>query len=290
MSLKFRKLLISIACVAIALCGSTSFASSEEFIDAGLSIPRALQARGYTQFGSLNLETFVSQMNSVRIEFSKDKSIAKKNQNGRISARWETTARGSSIRVYTPSWQRFTDQRPILALHEYLGVFGFYDDNYWLSTQMWTLSLNATDSLTAGERARIERSIEAHASRREQHASNGGGGVIGVGGGGEGATIWLRQNSIRERLNELNSGEGERSEAVSNIYRELESTSEAGYAGYESPAAIRAARIKAATYKPYCLVSLNRLCKTKSKSGQSEPCTCPGIDYVGTVVFTATPW
>lgn len=262
-------------------------ASADEFLAAGVEIPQALQAKGYSTFGKMNLATLVSQMHGIRVKFSNELVAAKRNQNGRISARWEVSRSGRIIHVYAPSWNRFTDQRSLLALHEYLGILGYADNNYWLSTQMWTLSLQEAQALSGGERTAIERSIEY----RTQVASNSsGGGVVGVGGGGEGGTIWVRQKRIRENLDRLNRGEGARDENVGSIYHELEGTVEAGYGGFESKAAKRAAAEWVRRNKPYCMVRAG-LCKSrKPKFIGDNNCTCPGSAEPGTIIYTDKPW
>jgi hypothetical protein len=275
-----------LAAAAICLPNARALASSGEFLAAGLEIPQNLQARGYSNFGPMDLATLVSQMQGVQVQFSSKLTAAKRNQNGRISARWEVTSSGRIIHVFSPLWNRFTEQRSMLALHEYLGILGYYDDNYWLSTQLWTLSLPDSQALSYNERARIEKSISIRAQPMQQVA---GGGVVGVGGGGEGATIWVRQRRIKESLEQINRGTGDRDQAIGTVNHELEGTVEAGYGGFESPAVVKRAKEMMSRKNSYCMVS-GGLCRKFSKDRQSSNCTCSRLSASGTIVYTEAPW
>ena len=269
----------------LALTTVAQAATADAFLAAGMEVPSRLQAQGYTRFGDLDLATFTAQMQQVRVIFSADLTVAKRNQNGRISARWETTKQGKTIRVYTPSWNRWVEQQTLLALHEYLGILGFADDNYWLSTQLWTLSMPESRSLSAQERSTIERSIEVRT--RIRYA--GGGGVVGVGGGGEGGTLWVRQRRIRKNMSEIEQGTGNRDEAIGGIYQELEGNAEVSYNGFESPEMKRKIKKYMDQQKPYCMVSAG-LCKLKPKKRIHNECTCDGSSEPGTIIYTAKPW
>jgi hypothetical protein len=98
-------------------------------------------------------------------------------------------------------WKKFPEQQSILALHEYLGAAGFYDDNYWISTSMWFLSLPDAQKVLSDEmKSGIESWITRNASAKIPHGTRLAGGVVGVGGGGESASLWARMEALKRAL------------------------------------------------------------------------------------------
>lgn len=285
----FRATHVIILGLAIYFTLWSARAQSNEFLTSASQIIQSLQAKGYSNFSHLHLDTFLQQMSSVEIQFSNQLTAAKRNQNGRISARWEVYGSKKLIRVYTPSWNRFSEQRPMLALHEYLGVLGYDDDNYWLSTQLWTLSLQESSALSADERAAIEQSIASRVRPLRMQLAASGGGVVGVGGGGEGGTVWLRQRQIKQGLSGLNDASVERSRSANEVFNGLEGTSEAGYGNFWSKETKARIRKMQARRKSYCMINAG-LCKVRIQSRGSDSCRCSGYDEEGMIVSTENPW
>jgi hypothetical protein len=264
-------------------------AASRDFQSAGAEIPLALQAKGYTRLGAIDLADFLDRMRSVEVRFSTQLSAAKRNQDGRISARWENRGNKNVIEVYAPSWNRFVEQRSMLALHEYLGVLGYEDENYWLSTQMWTLSIRESEALDNQERAAIERSIETSSQQRRLQMAANGGGVVGVGGGGEGGTVWLRQRQIKRGLEKAADPRGERTSAIGEVFDGLEGTSEVSYGNFWSPETKRQIKAMQARRKDYCMISAG-LCKVRNRKRGDSSCICAGYGEDGTIISTEKPW
>lgn len=175
--------------LAISLLLSHSFASADEqFRALGAKIPRQLSQAGYSKFGALNLNQFVADMASVDIRTSNEDQLGQRNKDGRKSARWEITAEGRRI-TYDPQWIRASGSiASVLALHEYLGVLGYQDKRYVASLGLWFLTrLEAHQVLNSAEISKIVSIISRNLSSRMA-----GGGVVGVGGGGQSMTLMYR--------------------------------------------------------------------------------------------------
>ena len=250
---------------------------SSEFREAGRQIPTALQARGYQQFGSLDLSTLLNKIDSTEVSSTSVNSVGTRNSDGRITARWENHGRASSIVVSIKAWQRWPGDHGILALHEYLGVSGFDDHNYWLSTKLWFLSLSETHAVVSGaDTSTIEQNLI-------QKISVGGGGVIGVGGGGEISTLHFRSERLVENLQKMRNARDSRE---FEMYRQqipslLESRLSVSFGKYISQPKVK--RSVSAAKPPLCMTDEQMCPKFKEVDAS---CTCAGRPGVyGAVIW-----
>lgn len=200
---------------------------ANEFFRQGSKIPNALIQMGYTQFGDLDLQSALQKIPSFVVKYS-DK-VGKLNGNGRLSAHWQLDENGSYTIFVNPAWwQKFYDQKPVLAWHDCLGPLGFIDDQYWMSVSMWFLSLpeaNIAFEKDPHLKSRVIAWIGKNANYRLPKGTKVAGGVIGVGGGGEGGTLFVKMNGILRSLRELSKPQSpeEQSESLGTIYHYLTS-------------------------------------------------------------------
>lgn len=179
-----------------------------DFFDRGSQVPRALQELGYSRFGGLDLATALAQMATFKVFYSKD--VDKLNGNGRLSAHWQNQDGVMTIAVNPIWWKKFEGQQTVLAWHEYLGTLGFIDDQYWISVSMWFLSLPKAQAVLS-ETAKsqivqwITKNVNAHLPKGTKLA----GGVIGVGGGGEGGTLYVKMHALLRCLDELSQSQSQ---------------------------------------------------------------------------------
>ncbi|RZA05034.1 MAG: hypothetical protein EOP11_13760, partial [Proteobacteria bacterium] len=168
-------------------------AELDGFRDAGREIPTALIQAGHSQFGALDLSSFLEEISRTPLRWASAKEIGTRNKSGRISARWEIKGGVSSILVNRETWRRFPEEQAIFALHEYLGITGYNDNNYWLSTTMWFLSLKEA-------RQALDEKVLAGRVSHYARMRMASGTVVGVGGGGNILTLHLRAKRLRENL------------------------------------------------------------------------------------------
>ncbi|MGZ3695787.1 MAG: hypothetical protein ACXWQO_16930 [Bdellovibrionota bacterium] len=190
------------------------------FLQKGTEIPAALESLSHRQFGErLRLDALQKAAKAVKIVMDSD--VGKRNSQGRMSARWEMVNGVGTISVNAAWWEKFSEQQSILALHEYLGAYGLVDDEYFISTSMWFLSLSDTQKLlTKTKKETIEAWIKANADLTLLRGTRLAGGVVGVGGGGEGASLFVRMNGLERALRALkdtHSSEEQRQEAFHDI-------------------------------------------------------------------------
>ena len=276
-----RALLRSLAILfaAIATCasaGATKPASPQlkrEFVQAGLQIPKALRELGYTRFGDLDLTEFMAKIPRVQVFEDDGHGVGDRNDDGRVSARWEIHADRLTVTINPAMWARRMRQRPSLALHEYLCVLGFNDRNYWLSTELWFLSLKEThEKLTARERSAVEKRV-ADLTR----IKIAGGGSVGVGGGGESTTLLVRMDRIERKLAELGAGSfgKEREDAVGSIFDQLESNVTVSYT---TPKRQKRLEEQAKKKVPTACLTSRGTCALPPRpmATGSNTCSCPG--------------
>jgi len=190
---------------------------ADEFFARGSQIPQTLKDMGYEQFGDLKLSSALERMPSIAIVYS-DK-VRKLNNNLRLSAHWQIDENGvATIFVNQNWWNKFYDQKLVLALHEYLGPLGFIDDQYWMSVSMWFLSLPQAQ-IAFSKDPKLKPAVVAwigrNANWRLPKGTKVAGGAIGVGGGGEGGTLFIKMNGILRSLQELSQPQAPADEAVS---------------------------------------------------------------------------
>lgn len=154
--------------------------ASMEFIRAVNEIPQALIENGYGKIGRLDLKKIVANLN--KIELREEAWVETEQPQGqkRIFARWERTEQGPRVILNTSTWSSAHPKfRGSLAIHEVLGAGGFNDEDYNLSTSLWLLKENSQQKVL--KRSEVNYILE----RIAEESKSGGGGVIGVGGGGD---------------------------------------------------------------------------------------------------------
>ncbi len=170
-----------------------------EFRNAASQIPNALLQSGYTNFGRLNLAQLNQRIASVKVVVVSTQDIRDSNGGDRSSAHWTNLPSAQQIAVSLAWWKYFDAQHTVLALHEVLGEFGFQDGEYWISTSLWLLTLPEAQTLTGAQRKLVGKWIMQNAG----YDIASGGTVIGVGGGGESASLWWRMESLQLSLREM---------------------------------------------------------------------------------------
>jgi hypothetical protein len=177
---------------------------SSKFRASARMIPSILIQKGFTQVGDINMRQLVNQMNQVQVRPAGEDEIAAMNGNGRKTARWEINGASRTI-VFNASWiNKFSDQKGLLALHEFLGALSFDDEDYMTSAGLWFLSQGHTGRLQPEELRRVLSSIESRA--RVRYAGNSGG-VVGVGGGGEVLSAFSKTFALNRAMQMLMSPE-----------------------------------------------------------------------------------
>ncbi len=144
----------------------------------------------YSRFGALDLQQFIREISPIKVAIQNEEEIARRNGDGRKTARWEHTPAGPVITYDPYSMKRFDVAaiEPLLALHDFLGMLGHNDHDYVASLGMFFLARPSTTKLLLPEeRAQVEAIIS-----RQLYKRTAGGGVIGVGGGGQFATLLYR--------------------------------------------------------------------------------------------------
>jgi hypothetical protein len=153
-----------------------------DFYSAGQVIPEKLISLGHSEFGRLNLKTFIHQMKTVRLSVQATTEFDQADGSQRVSAHWHRDASGSSITVSQKMWfYTISEVKPSMALHEYLGALGYDDQNYNLSTSLLLLAEKETWKFLNDDQIRYVRNSIENTSNEVCE----GGGVIGVGGGGD---------------------------------------------------------------------------------------------------------
>jgi hypothetical protein len=115
-----------------------------EFREDAAKVPQTLIDRGYKNFGKLDLDAFLAEIKdpskvqiTTRGWFSRPENIGS-HQLTRSSAQWSHKA-GTvrKIELNQDLWPNTPeDVRPVLALHEFLGAFGYQDHDYFLSAAL----------------------------------------------------------------------------------------------------------------------------------------------------------
>lgn len=185
---------------------------AQDFLKQGKIIPQALLRLGYDQFGELNIKAMMQKMDGVRILSAPAQQIMLKNSDGRPTAHWRREAGSTSVTVSPEFWDDYMPEtKPLIALHEFLGGVGFDDTNYHLSSALWLLSTpEAQKNLNPGEQKIIQNYISK--------AKNTGG-VIGVGGGGDVVSCYVKKNVLLKKLRAFAEMRGpEREQGMSYLF------------------------------------------------------------------------
>lgn len=190
------------------LIASPAFAANDvtvaSFQNAASSIPNKLLAQGYRNFGRLDLQTLVQRMDSVHV--TAVGSIRRPERLGdvpveRDSAEWNRSG-APFIRVNSSRWAKTPAAvRNVIALHEHLGVAGYEDRHYVISTGMWLLAHpDSHQIMNPSELQGVTDRIQQEASAQ--------GGVTGVGGGGDEHGARVKMTRLDRTLKTLGRAAG----------------------------------------------------------------------------------
>lgn len=199
------KLLIFTALFS-ATCLTTNRAAQAstrtEFIKSAGQIPNALINHGYRQIGQLDLLNMIRTMSSpnVQIVVVPQLKYAVSQDQVRSSAYYFCDPKTSRITISQMLWSQTPKQiRPILALHEFLGCSRFNDSIYNLSTVLNLISLPKTSKILSRSELAV---LEDYAGKRLVVASRGGG-IIGVGGGGDMGGAYIKSWVLEKNLDDM---------------------------------------------------------------------------------------
>jgi hypothetical protein len=197
--------------LALFLTPIQAFAAKDcatSFLVSAQAIPNQLSRLGYDRVGGIDLSTLNRSMSAIQVMSVKREKIKAANRDGwsdgRSTARWQVDGNGVTISVACEWWGRLPSKN-LLALHEYLCAMGYNDDEYEISSAFWLLSQPLAQAhLTDEEKNQVEQ--QAARQGRQQFAR---GGVVGVGGGGEGVSVLARIMTMERGLKRLSTAQDE---------------------------------------------------------------------------------
>ena len=199
---------------------------TEDFRRSAQSIPQRLIRLGYDQLGHLDLRRTLQRSTAIQVEstgnFHRPEPVLQNFATARSGARWDTSTAIAKISVNRNQWATSSaDENSVVGLHEVLGVEGFNDRNYQLSTSLWLLSQPHANDLETSEKQRLVKHIEIA-------ASSGGGSITGVGGGGDVVGVRTRIKVLKVTLNRILRSKDlrARDQAMPNLFGDLEISEE----------------------------------------------------------------
>jgi hypothetical protein len=188
----------------------------------GSQIPKRLNQIGLGQFAGFDARELSASINDHHIPvklvpwITRPEPVGTVIVAGRFSAQWYNDETGRYIEVNQTLWPSTPAVlKPVIALHEYVGVLSFFNDHdYEASLAMWLLTLPKTKTiLTEGEIQGLVERIRGQLVAR--------GGISGVGGGGDEFAVLTKMNLLKEALANVarkRRGTEARREAVDNMY------------------------------------------------------------------------
>ncbi len=171
------------AAAGAAATESTSRKIILDFQRSAEVLPQKMRDQGRTQFGDFQADAISKGLPTVQLAITN--SVAHEQVIGgtikmeRNSAEWHRGKHHGSIKINGDMWAKTaTKIKPMLALHEMLGVLGYTDDTFTCSGAIWLLTnKKAVSALRSDELSQIERIAES--------ACKFAGGSTGVYGGGD---------------------------------------------------------------------------------------------------------
>jgi hypothetical protein len=134
---------------------------------------------GYRKFGQMDLNSFLGEINQTQVNYYPYLTFYQSDGHERASACWALQNGVRTVNVNQWMWARTdTDMRSVIAVHEFLGPARFNDQNYQVSTAMAILMTNQG-------KPGIEPEQIPALSRLTRSSLSSGGGIVGVGGGGD---------------------------------------------------------------------------------------------------------
>jgi hypothetical protein len=208
-----------------ALVMAASDQAADSFKQAAVRVLESLAAKGYSSFGQFKLESFLHSMKSVDVKstgwINRPQGSLGDETFSRSSAEWTLDATGKAhIQVNSVLWEKTEPEvRSVIGMHEYLGAEGLYDRNYEVSSALWALSTPEASHFNTEDKANLAKRISATAF---------GGGIVGIGGGGDEAGADTKVSTLRRDLGRLaEAGSDEEHRAImANIQEDLSIQSE----------------------------------------------------------------
>ena len=170
-----------------------------------------LLAKGYRHFGQLDLVQFAQSIQSTNIRYVPALKFLQVDGSERASACWDLQNGQRTINVSLWMWARTdSSMRPVIAMHEFLGPAQFNDQDYQLSSAMALLATEESSGLLEPEQIPSLHALKkipslnssvGHLGR--QAFASAGGGVIGVGGGGDWVAALAKLVFLKSGLDHL---------------------------------------------------------------------------------------
>ena len=187
-----------------------------------------LLKKGYRKFGQLDLNEFLQEIEQTNVNYVPALKFNQADGSERSSACWELLRGSRTINVSLWQWARTEPSvRPVIAMHEFVGPAGFNDQDYQLTTAMAVLETDESAGLLEPEQIpalhhliRSARpSVHAHGGVAANPHASGGGGIVGVGGGGDWLGSMAKLAFIQAGLDDLKHARTpeERREAIQEI-------------------------------------------------------------------------
>lgn len=177
-----------------------------EFRASALEIPSLLLAQGVPTVGDLDLAEFVRAARGVEVRAEREVVTESGPGMTRRSGRWSRGEGAPAIAFDPAMWgATYPEARPLVSLHEFLGAAGFDDADYRASIALWILS---RDSWREALGERFARELAAVVRRAETppfQVAGPGGGIVGVGGGGDFMGVYYKAAAVRDRMERLAS-------------------------------------------------------------------------------------
>lgn len=209
--MNLKKLIITIFLFSITgfspCLAQANYSADQDFKKLAIEIPSHLINSGYKRIGELDLDQLNIEIQTMNIEVLDWVETKVDESNLRIFARWQRDQNGIVIRLNEKVWNKSPQKfKSTLALHEALGGAGYDDSNYNLSTSLWLLrEVGMRNIFNPTEINFIVNHISEISKR------NNGGGIVGVGGGGDligpELKITMLMNSLK-KFEENPSSEG----------------------------------------------------------------------------------
>jgi hypothetical protein len=158
---------------------------------------RSLQVNGVNRIGNLDLQKFTKQVSKVHaVIFNSDAAILM----GSGSASRSTAVnliKNNLVILQSADWQQTPPKvKPVLALHESFGATGYDDENYQVSTELWSLSQKSKREMNAALQMPAADAVKNIQHRKLQPIYQLGNGATGVGGGGDNVALEVKMELL----------------------------------------------------------------------------------------------
>lgn len=187
--------LIQAAPASVFACGETD-QCLQDFRNAGAQIPKQLLDNGIEELGRLDLKALVEFIETASLVPRPWVSFPDGNDHERISAIWHRDTTPPYIEFNLAAWDATKKEvKPLIALHEFLQLLDFNDQDYQLSLSLWFLLETQKKQLLSPDQSEW---------LQDQILLLAGGGAVGVGGGGDFNAEWLKLTIIKNAIEKIN--------------------------------------------------------------------------------------